>query len=259
LQELEQPQKAGKSGGARAPSPTARMEVVNKVLSVMFSHALPVTYHDLEAAQLHPTTISLGLSTAKELGLTRSGGKKGLYLFTEEGEDYARNLTGKKFLEASDILQDLILKSQLWRDVVSLLRANHDIPLDPIDLTLLVEKKLGKKWSPAMRTTVADSFVSILSMARLIDVQSGKLMSQIGPDGAQSPNNDRYGPQTNTAIQTNPPIVNDSYEFREEGVFIRIRKTAESVALAKDLVDLLARRYQSGLQTTIAEEAPGKN
>jgi hypothetical protein len=53
--------------------------------------------------------------------------------------------------------------------------------------------------------------------------------------------------------------VNDSYEFREEGVFIRIRKNAQSVALAKDLVDLLARRYQSGLQTTNAEAAPGKN
>jgi len=235
------------------------MEVVNKVLSVMFSHSLPVTYHDLEAAQLHPTTISLGLSTAKELGLTRSGGKKGLYLFTEEGEDYARNLTGKKFNEAGAILRELLLESPLWKDVIAFLRANQHTPLDPIDITLLVEKKLGKKWSGAMRTTVADSFVSILEFGDLIEIQSGKLMSQIGPEGAQSPNNDRYGPQTSIAMQSNPPIANDSYEFREEGVFIRIRKNAESVALAKDLVDLLARRYQSGLQTTNAEEAPGKN
>jgi hypothetical protein len=235
------------------------MEIVNKVLSVMFSHNLPVTYHDLQEAQLHPTTISLGLSTSKELGLTRSGGKKGLYLFTEKGEDYARNLTSKKFNEAGAILRELILGSPLWRDVVAFLRANLNIPLDPIDITLLVEKKLGKKWSPAMRTTVADSFVSILEFASLIEIQSGKLMSQIAPEGTRPAQDSRSFLQAQIGPQNPAPVVNDSYEFREEGVFIRIRKNAQSVALAKDLVDLLARRYQSGLQTTNAEAAPGKN
>ena len=67
----------------KAPSPTARIDVVNKTLSAMYVHKpLPTTYKDItQSAGYHPTTVSLALSTARDIGLTKLAGKKGLYNF----------------------------------------------------------------------------------------------------------------------------------------------------------------------------------
>lgn len=200
------------------------------------------------------------MSTARDLGLTKLSGRKGLYDFTSEGEDYCRNLTGKRIVECKSILKNTILKNPVWSNVLNFLRSNENNPRDPISLTIDIEKTLGKKWSEAMRTTVTDSLVSILEFSELVRREGGKIVSLLGPgEGFQPVTTQRYGPTPAIALSTGRISDSDSYEFRDEGVYIKIRKDHRSLALAKDLVDLFVRRHQSGLQTTKVEEAPGKN
>src|SRR5437667_10663398 len=150
-QELEVVSLTGK-----APSPTARIDVVNKTRGAMYGHKpLPTTYKDItEAAGYHPTTVSLALSTARDIGLTQSAGRKGLYNFTDAGVDYCRNLQAKRLPEAKAILKNLILTNPLWNDVIGFLKANQNEGRDPLDLTMKIEKRLGKTWSGAMQKTV---------------------------------------------------------------------------------------------------------
>ena len=232
------------------------------------------TYKDItEAAGYHPTTVSLALSTARDIGLTQSAGRKGLYNFTDAGVDYCRNLQAKRLPEAKAILKNLILTNPLWNDVIGFLKANQNEGRDPLDLTMKIEKRLGKTWSGAMQKTVVDSLVSVLEFAELVRVEAGKIVSLIGADESPEPVDFNFNPKGTYANERHspgmsagptmgkPPMTpgSDFYEYGDEGVYIKIRKDDRSVALAKDLVDLFSRRHQSGLQTTKVEEAPGKN
>jgi hypothetical protein len=263
------------STAGKAPSPTARIDAVNKTLGAMYVHKpLPTTYKDItEAAGYHPTTVSLALNTARDIGLTQSAGRKGLYNFTDAGIDYCRNLQAKRLPEAKTILRNLLLTNPLWNDVVGFLKANQNESRDPLDLTMKIEKRLGKTWSGSMQKTVVDSLVSVLEFAELVRVEAGKIVSLIGADESPEPinfdlnpkgtyTNERHPPGTIVAPiigRSSMPPGSDYFEYRDEGVYIKIRKDERSVSLAKDLVELFAKRHQSGLQTTKVEETPGKN
>jgi hypothetical protein len=163
----------------------------------------------------------------------------------------------------------VILNNPLWRDVIGFLLANQSTPRPALDLSIAIEKRLGKTWSSSMQKTVVDSLVSILEFAELVKAESGNIISLIGPGVGPEPSNfnlnlpkgtytsDRYGLTTTIGPATERAAISDFYEFKDEGVYIRIRKDDQSVALAKDLVDLFAKRHQSGLKTTKVEEAPG--
>ncbi len=252
----------------RVPSPTAGIENVNRTLKALYAYKrLPATYKDIAGSVgLHETVVSLGLSTARELGFLRLAGRKGLYDFTSDGTEYCRYLTSNMTQDSRTVLKRTLLNSPQWADVIAFLRANTETPRDPIAIILDIEGKLGKKWSPAMRKTVSDSLVSILEYAELVRRESGKIVSLVALDTTipQSPAFVERFP-----IPTVEPSVprttvgslgaSEFYEFRDEGVYIKIRKDDRSIALAKDLVDLFSRRHQSDLQTTHVEEAPGKN
>ena len=181
----------------KAPSPTAGIELVNRALNAMYVHKPPVSYKQIfEAVGLHPTTVSLALSTARDLGLTQYSGRRGTYQFTRDGEDYSRYLSLKRLTECSAILKRVLLTSPLWSGVIGFLRVNEDRPRDPTDLVIDVERRLGKTWSKSMRNTVTDSFVSILEFAELVKIHSGKIVSTIGSEeyGLQPVNKPTYEP-----------------------------------------------------------------
>src|SRR2546426_9659856 len=78
-------------------SPTASIESVNVAVKALYTYKRPAKYTDIAAAAgAHPATISAALSASRDLGLSKLAGQKGLYVLTEEGQDYARLIsTGK--------------------------------------------------------------------------------------------------------------------------------------------------------------------
>jgi hypothetical protein len=252
---LEQPKERVVLG--KAPSPTARIDVVNRTLNAMYVHRpLPLTYREItEAADLHPTTVSLGLSTARDIGFTVLAGRKGLYNFTQAGEDYSRNLNGKRLSESKNILRRTILSNPLWKDVISFLKANAENPRDPIDLTIEIERRLGKKWSQAMRKTVSDSLISILEFGELVRSESGKIIPMIGPEERPEPIFNLPPPPTMSPFTDK--ATSNFFEVNAEGVYMRIGRDDQSIALAKALLELFGKRIQRGSKTTNVEEAPG--
>jgi hypothetical protein len=240
---LEQPKERVVLG--KAPSPTARIDVVNRTLNAMYVHRpLPLTYREItEAADLHPTTVSLGLSTARDIGFTVLAGRKGLYNFTQAGEDYSRNLNGKRLSESKNILRRTILSNPLWKDVISFLKA------------IEIERRLGKKWSQAMRKTVSDSLISILEFGELVRSESGKIIPMIGPEERPEPIFNLPPPPTMSPFTDK--ATSDFFEVNAEGVYMRIGRDDQSIALAKALLELFGKRIQRGSKTTNVEEAPG--
>jgi len=241
----------------------------------MYVHKpLPTTYKEIfEAAGYHPTTVSLALSTSRDIGLTALAGRKGLYNFTQYGIDYCRNLTAKRVDECRSILKNLLLINPLWTDVIGFLKANERNPRDPTDLTIAIEKRLHKTWSSSMQKTVLDSLVSILEFADLVRLESGKIVSLVGPNEQTHPDDtNRHTPiqlpnsTISAALQSStqsPRILMavpaNFFEFAEEGVYIKVRKDNRSISLAKDVLDLLSKTTSQWSQTTKEEEAPGKS
>src|SRR5206468_3432619 len=111
----------------------------------------------------------------------------------------------------------------LWNDVVGFLKANTNESRDPLDLTMKIEKVLGKTWSNAMQKTVLDSMVSILEYAELARIESGKIISLIGADESPTPTSyghtlDRSVPFTTRQPTIGKPITtagSDFYEYRD--------------------------------------------
>src|SRR5438128_3240166 len=235
MTELVEPEHEIAKVAGKAPAPTARMEVINRTLTTMYHQKpLPTTYKELyEAAGYHLSTVSLALSTARDICLTTLQGKKGLYNFTPQGEQYTRNMLAKRLDECKTILRATLLANPLWSDVVSFLRANEGRPRDPVELTIRLETILGKKWSDSMRKTVVDSLVSILEFSELVHVQSGKILSILGPS-EDTPKWETSGPGPTVEPRGMPSA--DYYEFKDEGLYLKIRKDTPSVSLAKDFV-----------------------
>src|SRR2546427_2542898 len=102
----------------QVPAPASKIEVINKALKALYQKR-PATYRDLaNSAGLHPSITSLALSSARDVGLTRLAGKRGLYDFTTAGIDYARYLTQNRETECQAKLKEVLLASPLWADVI---------------------------------------------------------------------------------------------------------------------------------------------
>jgi len=159
-------------------TPNQGIESINKVISVLFSYNRPAMYKDLSVpTNLHHMTVSQALSASRDLGLTTSGGKKGLYVLTNAGKEYARLLTAAKEKEAKVLLRDLIHHQPAWKEIIAFLKAIRGEARDPLDLVLDVERKLNKSWKSSARNNYRDCYVSILTYAGLIEEKGGKIFS----------------------------------------------------------------------------------
>jgi hypothetical protein len=265
------------------PSPVANIPIINITMRALWNHKASGTYKDLAGpAGVHPTVASQALSASRDLGLTQSGGKKGLYEFTPEGKEYTRSLVGNRETEAREQLRAIIANNPRWEGIIGFLKTNENLPRESLDIVVDVERKLGKQWSPIMRRRVADALVSILEYAGLAKLESGKLISMVKQDDLPGPVTIARATVKDTSLfpsvfpsffqQDQRRITDrqeaprsDFAEFRDENVTIRVRKDLQSIASAKGFLDFvengvrLSEHAKKAPDTKVGEEAPTKN
>ena len=162
-------------------APMAGIDGINQAVRALFAYKKPAFYKDLAtAANMSPAYMSASLSSARDIGLTKLSGKRGLYELTPMGEQYGRLLTFGKEADCRKLLKKAILENPLWSEIVAFLRVSKGQMRDPMDLVLTVEEKLGKKWSPSLRNKLCKNYSSILRYANLVRLEKGKIISQIG-------------------------------------------------------------------------------
>ncbi len=246
---MEEPVTEERESPENAPALSTNIENVNRVMKALYIHKKEASYKELFGPSgLHPAVASQALSASKDLGLSRSAGKKGWYLLSSRGVEYARYLTENRTDECRSLLKTIIVGNPLWTDVVAFLRTSEGAVRNPIDLVMgTVEKKLGKQWSPAMRRTVSDSIVSVLEYSGLVKKESGKIISLIGPADAL-PSEPQpaatYRPfSTVTAIpKSSPEVIPGFYEIAGDGFYFKIRKDPSTIAEAYDHLHLIMKR-----------------
>lgn len=231
---------------SKIASPVVGIEGVNKVVKTLYSYKKPGTYKDISAAaQLQAAYVSQALSASRDIGLTTLAGKRGLYVLTHEGEDYCRLLTAGKESDCKKLLHQVLLSNPLWQDPLAFLKANFGTKRDPLELIIDVERKLGKKWSQAMRKRVLDSYVSIFRYAELVKIEDAQIVSQIGEELIQSSEE-----PTVTAIDQDyerkvQPAAENMAEFKFQNLLIRIVPSTETLKLARQILDALEKQLVS--------------
>jgi len=223
-------------------SPIQSIEVINKVVKLLFSYKRSATYKDIAGpAGLHPSNVSQALSASRDLGMTNLAGKKGLYVLTKDGEDYARLIAANREDEAKHLLCEIIQKNTLWADVVAFLKATKGEARDPLDLILDVERKLGKKWSQGMRRRVRDSYVSILTYASLVKEEGEKIISLIEteiPTVKEVAEVPQLPAQPSSTITPSSPMVKPDFEkLQSNDFYFEVRKDLSTIDFAKSQFD----------------------
>lgn len=230
---------------AQIATPNRGIDVINKVVSVLFSYKRPAMYKDVAiASNLHPVTVSQALSASRDMGLTTSGGKKGLYILTNAGQEYTRFLTVGKDKEAKLVLRKLLQNQPRWKEIMVFLGATRGEARDPLDLILDIERKLDKSWSQGARSRYRDNIVSILNYAGLIEIQGGKIFSLLGEEMEEE---EETGPEAAIPLEMPTP---DFALFQTDDFRFEIRRNLDALAFAKS--QFLA--WIGYLEKRIAEE-----
>ncbi|MFQ6080725.1 MAG: hypothetical protein ACE5OW_03535 [Candidatus Bathyarchaeia archaeon] len=169
-------------------APMAGIDGIHHAVRALFAYKKPAFYKELaSAASLTPVYMSASLSSARDVGLTKLAGKRGLYELTSVGDQYGRLLTFGKEADCRELLRKTILENPLWSEIIAFLRVAKGQARDPTDLVLAVEEKIGKRWSPRMRSALGNNYSSILQYAGLIKLEKGKMISQIGVEVEMKP------------------------------------------------------------------------
>lgn len=231
-------------------TPNQGIEAINKVVSVLFSYKRPAMYKDVAiVSNFHPVTVSQALSASRDMGLTTSGGKKGLYVLTKSGQEYTRLLTAGKEKETKRILRELLQQQSRWKEIMVFLKAIRGEARDPLDLVIDIERKLNKSWSQSARIRYRDSLMSILTYAGLIEIQGGKIFSLLGEE---APEEEEIAPEV--AVPTEAPPF-DFALLQTDDFRFEIRKDLDVLAFAKS--QFLA--WIDYLQKRISEEEQSEN
>jgi hypothetical protein len=161
-------------------TPTVGMDAINNAVRALYLYNKPAMYKDLAiAANTSEVYLSSALSASRDVGLTRLAGKRGLYELTSEGMDYAIALSFSKDSECKEILRKLISESSLWIEILTFLKVSSGQERNVSDLVLTIQRRLVKKWSSRMQDRIAKAYSSILEYAGLIQVDGGKMLSQL--------------------------------------------------------------------------------
>lgn len=166
---------------SRITNPNVGIDGINRAVRALFAYKGSAFYKDLAAAAaMNPVYMSQALSASRDVGLTTLAGGRGLYKLTSEGEEYARLLSFDKESECREMLKKMISQNPLWSEILTFLRVSKGQERSSMDLVLDVERKLGKRWSPTMRSKMGNVYTSILEYAGIILLEKGKIISQIG-------------------------------------------------------------------------------
>jgi predicted transcriptional regulator len=167
---------------------SAGIDGINRAVRALYSYKGAATYKDLaKGAGIHPVYMSQCLSAARDVGLTESAGKRGLYKLTTKGEDYARHLSYGEDDKARDILRELLLERPAWTQIIKFLKISFKQERNPLSLVADVEGKLGKHWSETLRNTYATTYSSVLEFAGLIETSGKNIISKVADKGEQKP------------------------------------------------------------------------
>ena len=209
-------------------TPNARIDVINKVVTVLFNYRRPAMYKELAiASNLHPSSVSQALSASRDMGLTTSGGKKGLYVLTDRGKEYARFQTVGREKEAKLILRELLQEQPRWKEIMVFLKVIRGEARDPLDLVIDIERKLNRSWSPSGRSNYRECLVSILAYAGLIEVQGGKIFSLLGEE--EEPEE-----EVSPAVVALPTEIPSDFALLQTDDFrFEVRKDVNAVDFAK--------------------------
>lgn len=227
-------------------SPKALITNINKVVRALYHYKSAAMYKDISnLVNLHPVETSKALSSSRDLGLTKLAGRKGLYVLTKKGEDYARLIDVGNESESRKLLKQIILENPRWAMIVTFLKINREKPTDIIYLVADVEKKLDKKWGSRMRKMVARSYSSILEHAGLIKLEGTRITSLL--EEVEKPTGPSALPEVSPEIPAEKiePLLAGFAEFKLENVYLRVRMDIDSIKLAKDFLDVLDKRLKS--------------
>lgn len=212
-------------------TPIQSIEVVNELVSVMFTYNRSVMYKDLGSlVKLHPANISQGLSATRDVGLTRLSGGKGRYILTQNGVEYGRLITAGKDAEARNCLRNIIEKNPAWTDILLFLKATRGQARDPLDLVLDIERKLGKKWSSGMRNRLRASYVSMLTYVGLVQKEGTKIVSLVESKVEKTPSM-QLGADT---LLVEPSIKEKAYSHSMSKDFARLQTEDFSFEVRKE-------------------------
>lgn len=210
--------------GGPIATPNQSIDSINKVVSVLFTYKRPAMYKDVAiATNLHQATASQALSASRDMGLTTSGGKKGLYIMTNSGQEYARLLTAEKEKEAKLYLRELLQRQPAYKEIVMFLRAIRGEARDPLDLVIDIERKLNKSWSQHARNRYRDCLVSILAYAGLVQKEGDKIFSLFGGET----------PSEEVTPETVVPTYEDFELLQTNDFRFEVKKDAEVLSFAK--------------------------
>ncbi|RLI47315.1 hypothetical protein DRO69_00925 [Candidatus Bathyarchaeota archaeon] len=218
-------------------TPSVGIDGINHAVRALRAYKEPATYKDLaKGANLHPVYMSQSLSAARDVGLTESAGKRGLYKLTSDGEEYARFLSYGQESECKELLKRIILNNPLWSEIIRFLRMSKGEARDPLLLVGDIEGKLGKRWSPSMRSGYASAYTSILEFAGLIRVEGGNMVSELEleekPEKGEKPAG--LVPESRAPL---PTTLEEYTEFSIADSFkVLIRKDIESLEFFEDQI-----------------------
>ncbi|MBN2229044.1 MAG: hypothetical protein JW779_05575 [Candidatus Thorarchaeota archaeon] len=230
--------------------PSVTIEIIGKVVRGLYSFKKPAGYKDLKAlVSLHEITVSQGLNAAKDLGLAKQTGGRGIYELTETGMNFARLLSFGKESECRLLLAKQIMTMSNWSEVVSFLEMNVNTSRNPLDLVMHVEGRLGKMWKNRMRSKVANSYRSILEYAGLIEIDGNDIVSVLPDEDEQhkfleseaSPMKSREKQPPDSGIYsfsiTQARIESDYSEFSIPEFFIVfVKKTQYAIKFFQDQI-----------------------
>lgn len=227
-------------------TPNQTIGSINKVISVLFTYKRPAMYKDLAlATNLHNITASQALSSSRDMGLTKSGGKRGLYVLTSDGQEYARLLTAGKEIEAKQYLGKLLQRQPAYKEIIVFLSAIRGEARDPLDMVIDIERKIGKSWSPTARNRYRDCLVSILTYAGLIQKEGNKIFSILGSEESRE----------EIVPEIVAPIAEDFELLQTNDFRFEIRKDIDVLTFAKSQF----HAWIEFLEKKITEEEKSKN
>jgi len=155
--------------------------MINIAVRALYSYKGAANYKDLSpAAGMHQVNVSQALSASRDVGLTESAGKRGLYRLTSRGEEYARLLSYDEEQKCRDLLKEVLLENPLWSEVIKFLEISANQERSPLSLVADVERKRGKRWSQSLREGYARAYVSVLEFAGLVKVSGSNIISLLG-------------------------------------------------------------------------------
>ena len=227
---------AGREAAAGAiASPVQSIEAINKAVATLFTYKRPGSYKDIAAAVgMHPVTVSQALSGSRDLGLTQLAGKRGLYVLTKDGQEYARLVTAGKVRESQAYLNRVIQSNPMWDEIVSFLKATKGQKRDPMDIVLDVERKLGKQWSKTMRQSVKDGYLSVLTYTQLAKKEGDGIVSVIEEIPLVPEAGGEAGVQaTATTMATSPESKPGFARLQSEDFLFEVRKDPSVIGFVR--------------------------